>query len=78
MLSNVGINSIKYDSTLVGWYNQIPLVATSIGASGRQYCTSGTERNAIVVSGTSIVGDSFSCPAPSVVNVTSSTVDGSY
>ena len=78
MLSNVGINSANYDSTLVGWYNQVPLAAVSIGASGRQYCTSGSARNGIIIFGTSIVGDSFSCPAPSVVDVTSSTINGSY
>ncbi len=78
MLSNVWINSANYDSTLVGWYNQVPLAATSIGASGRQYCTSGTQRNAIIVSGTSIVGDSFGCPAPSIVDVTSSALNGAY
>jgi len=79
MLDNSGIDISNYDSTLIGWSAQSVKPNVPLGAAGRQFCNSATQR-AILINAPNnwnISGDSDACP-PIITNVTSTTSDGIY
>ncbi len=44
MLDNCGMNTANYDATLIGWAGQVVQPNVTLGATGRTYCSSVTQR----------------------------------
>ncbi|WP_338766207.1 BspA family leucine-rich repeat surface protein [Bernardetia sp. ABR2-2B] len=59
MLSNTRLNTLNYDSTLIGWASQNVQIDVRLGATGLNYCNSESARNILISSHNwTITGDS--------------------
>ncbi|MES2431225.1 MAG: BspA family leucine-rich repeat surface protein [Bacteroidota bacterium] len=66
MLNSSGMNSINYDSTLIGWNNNPHPKNITLRATGLKYCTSATAHASLIgYDKWTIIGDAILCPANS-------------
>ena len=71
MLDSSGLSTANYDSTLTGWSTQTLKNGVTLGAIGRKYCTSQTQRQSIISTyGWIITGDTLEC----ILEVTNSSI----
>ncbi len=73
------ISIANYDSILIGWSTQSVKPNVIMGAVGLIYCNGENARNTLTnaPNNWNIIGDTYYCP-PRVINVTSTTPDGTY
>ena len=68
MLTYSGMSRDNYDNTLIGWIGQYslqnPLAGRTLGVNDLVYCEGEVSRNALILLGWTIIGDSKDCPEP--------------